>query len=819
MATLAKETSGVTTRLILDYVRRSAGVDGVARLLELSALGHTAEELEDTGRWWSYTDKIALFDGAAIVLRDPDVAREIGRSALSANVPLALLPMLRAFGGPRQLLRNVARASKKLSTSAEMEAVEIHRTSAVVAYRLLPPHVPSTHNCAYTAGVLAQVGPIFGLPEAKVAHADCQVSGAERCTFHVSWVGDGHLRFGRSRQREALGLEAAAAIEEAQRREDTVATLLRLARSLADVTTVRETAQRLAESVADVIGSDRATVLLWDGAQHRYLTAGAAGLPTDLAFEALHLRLEAALLDEESLTSVHAPSLVTREGAGTPLASLLDHFGLSHIAVVPVRSPRGPVGLLLASWTGSLPPAADDPHLVERLNGLADQAATALENAMLLETVRRQALHDGLTSLPNQSLFADRVRLGLARARRHREELAIGVLDLDRFKSVNDSLGHACGDDLLVQVGRRLQDSVREIDTVARMGGDEFTLLLPGPDGAASADGTAARILAAFEEPFVVGGHMLRMTASLGFALFPHHGEELDDLLKRADVAMYRAKDAGRNTWTVYESGMSAHSHDRLTLGADLFRAVQDDQLLVAYQPVVQVGDGAVVGAEALVHWAHPSLGVLAPDQFMPIAEEGGLAADIDGWAIQRACHDLGRANVGRDRPAQVSVNVSGRSLTHPAFAQQVAAAISNGGIRPDQLVLEVTETFTVGDGSGVAEALADLRSQGVRVALDDFGSGHSALACLADLPVDQLKVDESFLAGIDPGHDEAPVTSAIIAMGLGLGHEVLAMGVDRPEQLAFLRTKGCHLAQGPLFGDPTVGPLEDALDAIVARQ
>ncbi len=811
MAAIARETSGATTRLILTYVRREAGDEAVDRLIVLSGVDATMAELEDARRWWSYEDKVALFEAAAVVLGQPDVAHRIGASALSANVLPALIPLLRAFGGPSQLLRNVARASTKFSTSGVMEALEVRRRHAVVTYRLLPPHVPNRHDCAYTAGVLAQVGPIFGLPEATVVHETCQVRGAQQCTYEVSWARDARFRSKRTRHHEVLALEATAAIDAAQRREDTAAALLRLSRSVADVSSVADTAQRLAEAIPDVVHSDHATVLLWDEVKASFVVGGTSGLPADLEARAQDFRIDPSWFDQPGVPPIDEPTLIARSEASAPVKMVLEAFEVTHVAFVPVRSRGTMLGLLVATWSTTTPDAAD-VQLEERLRGLADQAASALENARLLETVRRQALHDGLTGLPNQALFADRVRLALARAQRSGDELTIAVLDLGRFKTVNDSLGHACGDELLIEVGRRLQASVREIDTVARMGGDEFTLLLPGPDGAAAAEQIAARMLAAFEDPFEVSGHLLRVSPSIGFALHPQHGDELDDLLKRADAAMYQAKASGRNTWAIYTSGMSEQAYDRLTLEADLFRAVPEHQLVIAYQPVVRIADGAVVGAEALVRWAHPDLGVLLPDQFIPIAEEVGLVADIDAWVLRRACADLGRAGLHADGPGGVAVNVSGRSLTHPSFAQSVSVAIRNGGIRPDQLVLEVTETVTVDEASGVVEALGDLRRLGVRVAVDDFGRGHSALARLEQLPIDQLKVDKAFLREIRCADAEAPVASAIIAMGLGLGLEVLAEGVERPEQLAFLKSRGCDLAQGHLFGRAAAVPLLDVL-------
>jgi EAL domain-containing protein (putative c-di-GMP-specific phosphodiesterase class I) len=301
------------------------------------------------------------------------------------------------------------------------------------------------------------------------------------------------------------------------------------------------------------------------------------------------------------------------------------------------------------------------------------------------------------------------------------------------------------------------------------------------------------------------------VSPSIGFALHPDHGSDLDDLLKRADAAMYQAKAAGRNTWAI-DTGMTDQAYDRLTLESDLFDAVAHQELLIAFEPIVRIADGTVVGAEALVRWDHPTLGMLGPGDFIPVAEDVGLVAEIDSWVLRRACRDLGMARPQGAPPAHVAVNVSGRSVTHPAFANRIADAVTAAGIRPDQLVLEVTEAVTGDEASGVARALAPLRARGVRVAIDDFGRGHSSLSRLDELPADQLKIDRAFLQHVVSADAAAPVLTAIIAMAKGLGLEVLAEGVERPEQLELLRSKGCELAQGYLFGRSLLAPLDEVL-------
>jgi diguanylate cyclase (GGDEF)-like protein len=604
-------------------------------------------------------------------------------------------------------------------------------------------------------------------------------------------------------RRVAVALDAAHAIRDARVREETASVLLHLSRQLSEVASVAEITSRLVEALPLVTGAHQASVMLWDDDANALRVCASVGVPEPLKHEVdtLVIPIEDAMRDAPASVA-DRPTFIPRADARGFIADLMDRHSESFVVLVPILLRGQFRGVIACGWRDSSNIGPTDV-LEERVSGIADQTATALENAVLLDQVRHQALHDALTGLPNQTLFADRVTAEIVRARRNGTRLGVSVLDLDRFKTVNDSLGHSAGDHLLVQVTERLRHAVRAPDTIARMGGDEFTLLLPdlGDGGEAI---VAERILDAFVQPFEVEGHRLRISPSIGIAAYPDDGDGFDQLLRCADVAMYRAKDRGRNTWACYASGMAERAYDRLTLETDLYRALQRREMRVAYQPIARLGsDGGVVGTEALVRWAHPTLGLLTPDEFLPIAEDLGLMAEIDGWVLRQACVELGNAMATGGTLSHVAVNLSARTLCHPALERLVGDALTAGGIDATRLVIDISESVTADRALMIGDALRALQARGVRVALDDFGRGSSALSRLEQLPIDLIKVDRMFLAGIDDVDAPAPVVEAIVAMGHGLGVEVVAEGVETEAQRAFAERLGFDLAQGWLLGRP----------------
>jgi diguanylate cyclase (GGDEF)-like protein len=444
---------------------------------------------------------------------------------------------------------------------------------------------------------------------------------------------------------------------------------------------------------------------------------------------------------------------------------------------------------------------ADDRALLETL---AAVGSSALENARLVEEIRHRAVHDALTDLPNQLLFEDRVDQAIVQARRGGERFAVAVLDLDSFKKVNDSLGHSVGDELLATLGARLRRAVSPLDTVARLGGDLFTLLLPTVDGAQAAGAVAERILSVIRQPVRLGGQELFMTATLGLAFYPEDGTTHEHLLRNADSAMHRAKQVGPGGFQIYAATMNALAHLRLAMESDLHNAVDRGELTLRYQPLVELGSGMIVGVEALLRWNHPVLGLIGPADFMSVAEESGFILEVDLWVLDEACR---QGQVWLDAglpPVRVSVNLSGRHFQAPdRIVGAVLASLARTGFDPGLLELEVTEGVAVSESEEVTSALTRLRELGVRIAIDDFGTGYSILGRLQRFPADRLKIDKSFIAEIQREESDAPLVVAIIAMARGLHLETVAEGVETTAELRFLRRHGCDLAQGYLFSEP----------------
>jgi diguanylate cyclase (GGDEF)-like protein len=450
-----------------------------------------------------------------------------------------------------------------------------------------------------------------------------------------------------------------------------------------------------------------------------------------------------------------------------------------------------------------------------RTGAFAGYRGTASDVTAQISAERRArylALHDLVTDLPNRELLRRRLDQALAGRRRRGGMVAVLLLDLDRFKTVNDTLGHAAGDQLIRQCARRLEACLRETDTVARLGGDEFAIVQVDVGEADQVQTLCERLLAALARPFDLDGHEVVITASIGLALAPRDGEEPGALLRQADVALYRAKDAGRNTLRVFKPEMDQELQARRELEGELRRALRHDEIEIHYLLQVGVQDGRPVGFEALARWRHPRRGWVEASRFIPVAEETGLILPLGERVLRTAC-----ATLAGWPGLRLSVNVSAAQFRHGDLVAVVDDALRTSGLAPGRLQLEITEAALLGDTSATLAKLAVLRQMGVGIAMDDFGTGYSSLSYLQRFPFDVLKIDRSFVAALEPGGSStAAIVRAVIGLGRALGIRTCAEGVETGEQLALLRADGCDEAQGHYFAPPApAAALADLLPAV----
>jgi diguanylate cyclase (GGDEF)-like protein/PAS domain S-box-containing protein len=459
------------------------------------------------------------------------------------------------------------------------------------------------------------------------------------------------------------------------------------------------------------------------------------------------------------------------------------------------------------------------------IDGILLNMRDVSERLALLEQLRYQAFHDSLTGLPNRALFEDRLSRGLVRLRRSGGFAAVMFIDLDDFKTVNDGLGHAAGDELLQVTAHRLQTALRAQDTAARLGGDEFAVLLEDLVDEAEAVAIAERVRHALEPSLTVAGHLITPSASIGVAL-PGPQDTADELLRNADVAMYAAKDRGKAQVARFEDAMRLQAVERVELTAELGTALARDELVLDYQPLIELRNGAIAGFEALIRWEHPTRGRLAPDRFIGLAESTGLIVAIGAWVIRTVCGQLRRWQ--DEHPAtdglEVSVNISAHQLTDGKLPAAVRAALLDSGIAPHQLTLEITEGLLVEDGERIQRQLRELKQIGVRLAVDDFGTGFSALSYLRSFPLDVLKIDRSFVAGIDHDPDRARLVRDIVEMAHNLGLTVVTEGIEEAGEAALVRNLQSDYGQGYWFSRPvdpaTIGRMLSgglAVDALPA--
>ena len=416
--------------------------------------------------------------------------------------------------------------------------------------------------------------------------------------------------------------------------------------------------------------------------------------------------------------------------------------------------------------------------------------------------IRHQAHHDMLTGLPNRVLFQDRLRQTLAQARRAQTSAAVLFLDLDRFKMVNDSLGHSFGDRLLENVARRLRECLREGDTLARMGGDEFTILLPKLEREDSAARVAEKCVTALEQPFSLDEQEIYLGVSIGIAVYPQHGETMESLVKHADAAMYHAKAQEAAHFAFYDANMGSRLDHYLSMETGLRRALGNDELSVVYQPQVDASDGRITCLEALLRWQHPERGAIPPMDFIPVAEQTGLIVPISLWLLREACRECLALGEPGD-PPRLAVNLSSLQVEQPDFVDGVVDVLNSTGFPPERLEFEITEHLLLRNTDTVVDKLRELSGRDITFAIDDFGTGYSSLSYLQRLPIHTLKIDQSFIQGLQNGGDEATLVQTIVAMARGLGLAVVAEGVETTEQMRVLQSMNCHSMQGYLFSRP----------------
>jgi diguanylate cyclase (GGDEF)-like protein/PAS domain S-box-containing protein len=441
----------------------------------------------------------------------------------------------------------------------------------------------------------------------------------------------------------------------------------------------------------------------------------------------------------------------------------------------------------------------DDPHVA----GIVITTRNITERKNLEAQLMHQAFHDPLTNLANRVLFRDRVEHALMRYKRQETPLAVLFLDLDDFKTINDSLGHAAGDDLLKSVAERLLGCVRFGDTVARLGGDEFAILLEDTEQANNAVTIAERVLDCAREPFNVGGFDVKVGISVGIAFSSSGKETADELLRNADVSMYIAKESGKGCYTIFENRMYETILSQIELEADLRRAIDNGEFSLYYQPIVRLDTKKVAGFEALVRWNHPVHGIILPENFIPLAEQTGLILPLGKWIIEESCRQVRKLYNKYKREFSMTINISGKQLQHSGFSADINSALQSAGTLASSIILEITESVMMQNTEDMLKRLVKLKSLGVRLAIDDFGTGYSSLSYLQQFPVDILKIDKSFTKGINQGSEKSAVARTIISLSDTLQLSTIAEGIEFPEQVPTLESLGCKFGQGFYFARP----------------
>jgi diguanylate cyclase (GGDEF)-like protein len=691
------------------------------------------------------------------------------------------------------LQRIVASAARAVSAPAYVLALEALPAAAKRVYA----HGLADANAAPIADVLLNAN---GDDEATRITVD--VASPRRGYGRLAAI---HRRGGRFLPQEksilqayarlaAAALDSATALEESRRQEMTARSLLALSISLSELMTVDEVAARCVRAVPAVVDCDRAAVFLVDEVTGNARVVAHMGYPPEA-----ESRLRAVS------TPVRNPADDAVASAGLPQSSatvrdLASAVGSVGAIVVPIVSNAERIGWLSASVTEDADRLENDPEALERLRGLAALAGTAVRNAGLVEQIRHQALHDALTGLPNRALVLDRVEQMVSRARRRFGVPSVLFIDLDGFKEINDTLGHTAGDQLLRAVAARLEAVLRHSETIGRLGGDEFVVLTEGDTNGPAPELVAERLLDVLREPFEIAGLSVKVTASIGIAVGDRSAP--GELLRDADIALYRAKASGKNRHVVFAPEMHAAVLDHRQLELDLRAALALDEFFLVYQPICSLETRAVTGVEALLRWRHPTRGVVQPALFIPMLEETGMIVDVGRWVLHTACAQAAAWHRS-GHPLDLSVNVSAKQLDHDDFIADVHGALEATGLHPSALVLEITESVAMRDADATAVRLSRFKDLGVRVAIDDFGTGYSSLAHLRRFPVDSLKIDRSFIAGIRESPETEALVHMLVQLGKTLAIETVAEGIEDYDQYSHLRREHCDSGQGFLIARP----------------
>ena len=583
-----------------------------------------------------------------------------------------------------------------------------------------------------------------------------------------------------------------------ERNVDQQAAVARLGRRALEGTPLDALFDEVADVVRDVLNVEAAGVFELEHDATSMRVRASRGLSADR-----HTRLSSGGL--QPLLATQWPTVV-EDVAGAPEATipeLLAQPGMRSGVGLAVPGNEGAFGLLTVHSAAVRRFAPDE---LDFLQAIAHVLADAIERERAEERMRHGALHDPLTGLPNRTLFADRLDLALARARRGDTAVSVLFLDFDHFKLVNDSLGHGAGDELLCALAARLDETLRMGDTVARFGGDEFVIICEGLEGPYEAVEIAERTQRALARPFAVGGAEHFVTASIGIAVSDGSGQRAEDLIRDADAAMYRAKERGRACSELFDERMRDRATARLRTENELRRALDHEELRLVYQPIVDLATGRLTGVEALVRWEHPTRGLLGPMEFVPVAEDTGLIVPLGDWVFREACRQSAEWCAARPdaAPVRVSINLAARQVTQPGLLRRLGEILSETGADPAHLGVEITETTLMDETGAAVETLQRLKALGLKVLLDDFGTGYSSLAYVKRFPIDVLKIDRSFTADLDRGDaDTATIVEAIVNMARGLRVGVVAEGVETEQHAARLRELGCTSAQGYLFARP----------------